>query len=233
MHKVIEIPPIPINSDIIKPPWDDALDSVQQWHQNIACNEAQKQHLQINEIIYIIALHWLYRKKYQSKHKIPGKLKHRKACEPLGDFLHQLLNLCSEVHTISPFDYMNAGEWFKQIVFEMRYGDVQAILSDEQEGGKTKYIDVVRGEISQLRSYKNPYDSSTSPHTYRLLESAIRIAERSDIFRKKHYSPLIKAYAAWARELRENPTFEYWLVEGEKLVAKRGKGKAKIPIVKK
>ena len=116
----------------------------------------------------------------------------------------------------------------------MRLGDEQAILSDDKGGGKTKYIDeVIRKEIAQLRDRENPCDANTSPHTYKLVESAIRIAERSDIFRKKHYSPLIKAYTAWARELRENSTFEYLSVESEKLVAKRGKGKAKIFIAKK
>lgn len=234
MNKVIEIPPIPIDAKTIKPPWDDALDSVQKWYPDIACSEAQAQHLRINEVIYIIGLHWLYRKKYSSKHKIPGKLKHRQACEPLGDFLYQLLNLCSELHTVSPEGYINAGEWFKKVVFEMRLGDVQAILSDDEGGGKTKYVDeVIRREIAQLRDRENPFDASTSPHTHKLVDAAIGLTNRSDIFLKKHYSPLIQAYTSWARELRENATFEYLLVEGEKLVAKRGKGKAKIPIAKK
>ena len=59
MHKVIEIPPIPIDAKTIKPPWDDALDSVQKWYPDIACSEAQAQHLRTNEVIYIIGLHWL------------------------------------------------------------------------------------------------------------------------------------------------------------------------------
>lgn len=224
-----EFPLIHIDSKIVKPPWDITLDLLQKWHPSAVCSKAQAQHLHINDVIHFIGIHWLYKKKYFSKHKIPGGTKTRKACEPLGEFLHQILNLCSEVHTVCPSGYVNAGEWFSEVVIEMREGDVKAILSDDEGGGKTKYVDeVVRREIAQLRDYKNPCDASTSPHTHELVDVAIQIAERSDVFRKKHYSVFIKAYTAWARKLRNNSTFEYLSVENEKLFAKRGKGKAKI-----
>lgn len=64
-----------------------------------------------------IALHWVIKKKWNKKHKIPTKRSLAKRLEPKGEFLRQILLLCEGCHAKQEavptnIPYPNAAHWF-------------------------------------------------------------------------------------------------------------------------
>lgn len=230
-----------VDASKIKPPGDKAVDCIQSCHVVTAsCNEAQKRHIQINDVMYIIATHWVFKNKYKPNHKIPVKRKIAKTVKPLGNFLTKLLELCIQAHQIPEHqidvsDYKNGVDFFIKIVDEMKRGDlIEILLQDSQKQGKSNYADSIRNEIKKLHErYENPYNPQTSKHTFKLIEICFFAIDTLDykLFDKNFYSPFITAYRQWARELRENKEFQCLTVENGKLFIHegRGKGKKKVP----
>jgi hypothetical protein len=48
--------------------------------------------------IWAIAFHWLYKKQWNEKHKIPISHQKAKLVEPFGEMLYQLLSLCKHCY---------------------------------------------------------------------------------------------------------------------------------------
>ena len=218
---------IPIEK--ISPPWDEAINSAQNSSIILSIsNDILREQISINEDIYIIALHWLFKKKWQSNHKIPANRNTAKAIEPLGEFLLQILNLCLECHLVAPSGYINAAEIFQKIVEEMKQGDLAEILGERQKGeGKRAFCKKTLDEIKSLKSNKNPYQVSKSPHTHRLIEIALQLANQgaNDLFVEKTWKPFLKAYSRWNRELDRNPDWGYIHTKADKLFIQAGKGR--------
>lgn len=218
-----------VPTEEISPPWDEAINSVQKpsimlW----IPDEPLRDQISLNEEIYTIALHWLLKKKWRSKHKIPASRKVANAVEPLGEFLFRLLNLCSECHVLAPRRLGDAAEIFQKAVQEMKQGNLEEILSPDQKGdGKKKHCKTTFEEIKILKSNQNPYEVCRSPHTYRLTEIALQLAnqEVNDLFIKKVWKPFLKAYSGWNRELDRNPDWGYITIKAGKLFIKEGKGR--------
>lgn len=222
---------LPIHA--IRPPWDEAIDSVQKPFISLLIpNEPLEWHLSINEGLYNIALHWVFKKKWQSKYRIPAKANVAKAVEPLGEFLFRILDLCSECHLVAGSGY-TAAEWFKGAVWEMKRGDFAAILSPQKKGeGKKKHCQVIQEEVRLLKRWNNPYRSLTSPYTYRLIDVALKLADRgnNDVFVKKVWRPFLDAYSKWATALSKNPDWVYLTIKNGQLYMQAGRGRAKLRV---
>lgn len=232
-----------VEAGSIKPPDDKAINCIQSHHVVTASyNEAQKWQIQINNEIYAIATHWVFKKKYKPNHKIPVKRKIAKAVEPLGNFLVKLLELCIQAHQISEHqidvsDYKNGVDFFIKIMDEMKGGDLVEILSpNSQKQGKTNYVTSIRDEIKKLHDrYENPYNPQTSKHTFKLIQICFFAIDKLDYekFYKEYYRPFLTAYRQWARELRENKNFQYLTVKNGELFIQEGRGKGKIKLTPK
>jgi len=221
-----------VPTEEISPPWDEAINSVQKSTIMLLIpGEPLRDQISINENIYLIALHWLFKKKWRSNHKIPTSRNVAKVVEPLGEFLFQLLNLCSECHLVAPSGYSNAAEMFQKAAQEMKQGDLAEILSCDQKGdGKKKYCRTTLKEIKILKSNQNPYQVSKSPHTHRLIEIALQLANQgvNDLFVTKTWKPFLSAYSGLTRELDRNPDWGYIHRKAGKLFIKEGKGRGSI-----
>lgn len=221
-----------IPTQMIDPPWDSAISSIEAFFSpTIPFNNGLIQHLNFNDNVWEVALHWLLKKKWHSKHKIPVSRNVATKIEPLGEFLLQILEICSQVHLMYPSGYINATEWFYHIVLEMRNGDINEICTPIKKGdGKFKHCSEIRSHVKVLKQSKNPFDSARSPHTYRLIEASINLSQKSDKFDDGCYQPLIKAYSSWGRNLHDDVNWQMLTVDKEKLFIHAGKGRGKVKI---
>ncbi len=224
------IPTIP--TEKIIPPWDSAITSIETFvYPTVPFNNGLIQHLNFNDNVWEIALHWLLKKKWDSKHKIPVNRNIAAKIEPLGELLLQIIEICSQVHLLYPDGYTNATEWFYHIALEMKNGDIDDICTPIKKGeGKSKHCSEIRSHIKKLRQIENPFDSVRSPHTHKLIQASINLCENFDIFKNNYYLPLIKAYSCWERKLHDDDGWQLLTVEKEQLFIHTGKGRGKIKI---
>lgn len=110
------------------------------------------------------AMHWVYKKRWNRKHKIPGSRSLVKSGEPLGNFLLSRLNLCVEAHLLKhPLSrgYDSAADWFDGVAREFRDGLVKESLGYTENKGKLSLIKSLRSELAMLKIEENPYEPSS------------------------------------------------------------------------
>lgn len=135
-----------------------------------------------------IALHWLYKKKCASKHKIPGSRKLARSIEPFGEVLMALLELAMQVHShgseISHL-YPTAGIWFQYAAIELYPICFNA---------PSKYCvsQNVKEIVEDLKKNANPFNKDDYPHLFLLIEASLGAVERniSEHFTKKYWRGL-------------------------------------------
>lgn len=196
--------------------WNPVLTSLQKPYIRLEATPANLgQAIAITETYWVVATHWLYKKKWNSKHRIPYKRDLVRLCEPMGNLLLSILNLTVELHAIHPLGrhYANAAMWFDCVYWEMKNEGLADLLELTDCRGKD---DRVRGIRRHLKSYKNggnPHDSEHEPHTWRLIQAALEVngSQSFPTFSKKIWNGVrkgktlgfIHAYSAWARALGE------------------------------
>lgn len=230
IYKAIELVP----TAKIPPPWHLAIGSVQGYSPILLIpNQPLETHLAINEGIWLIALHWVFKKQCSKKHKIPACRIVASAVEPLGELLFRISQICKEVHYILPpssTSYDNAAKWFACVAWESKRGDSEEIcdLSDKKGRGKKAWVRSIWNEWNLLKEEQNPYELSHCPHTFKLVDEARKLVKNSDVFNDNYWKPLLKAYSEWARELDRNDNWRTFRVKNGKLVAQNGKGRGEL-----
>jgi len=173
-----------------------------------------------------ISIYWLVKKKWLSKLKIPGRHWQVKAFEPHGEFLKHELALCSECHTLlapNSVPYLNAAEWFKEIVTEKKASQVKAIdcppvnlglpPGTVKKGKKDASIERERKIIKIIDEGGNPFrpDNPFQSHQFSLIDAMNNFSKSYDGFRRDYKLPYIKAWRAWLRQ-RSTPLFQsHWI----------------------
>jgi hypothetical protein len=180
---------------------------------------------------WLIWLHWVVKKKWLSKHKIPVPREIAKIFEPKGEYLYRLLEICIQVHNSKwGKPYNNGLAWFSQIVVAEREANIKHVLKDQadetysQKGYSRSFRDDQRQKIGQLENLQNPWHPELSPHHHRLMAAALELAGVSDKFFDDYWKPFLKAYRGWIRSL-DSPNWSAVWVENNQLKCQAGRGK--------
>ena len=178
------------------------------WHQLISsleqagCIAAQTRNaaMMVNSIHRLLILHWLIKLRWNSKHRIPYHTKGLKdAHKPFGEIYKSVSLIVQDIH-FRQFgysqDYAHPVEWFGGILSENA-------IEGAYRGNKSEGIKHLQAATKKLRSYENPFDRETEPHTWKFAQSAIDSAQGYglDIFAKELWRPLLAARSALARHL--------------------------------
>ena len=222
---IATIEPLPVNS--VTEPWDTALQSIQSKFLRLGKLSNQAELLtQILEGEWSIFLQWTYKKKWNRSHKIPRQKAYTN-CEPMGDVLLAILNLCIEVHAVHPIGkhYPNAAVWFDSICWELKYKDLCGLLNPS--GGKKAYLSYLRQEIIDCyKCRENPHSQETEPHLYRLIQ-ALEEINKTKMFPnlvKTYWGALTKALQTFATH-NDKSSFAYIEVDDKNIYIREGKNR--------
>ena len=183
------------------------------------------------DLIWGILGHYLYKKRWNSKHKMPIRQTAEQsiALKAYGDFWDTLIELSTQCHASgSPHShfYDNASQWMARIVQEKRSLKINKIEDGITRKGKVGLVELLRAKVKLLTEEQNPENQEITTHMFRLYEDSIHLSE-SDVFKDKYWSPHLKALRAHIRQLEINPTWvSTWIEEG-KCYEQSGKGRAK------
>lgn len=220
-------------SEEIKPPWDAVADSVQHPFATIyiadAALDAQVVHL---EAFWILVAHWIYKKKYSSRHKLPVRLSSsfRVGLDAWADVVHQFFKLATVCHSFpseKSSNYKNGAERFNNIVRELKNAQLKGLFKAGPKS-KKESVSKFRKLLKDLREDVNPFNLESEPHTFWLIEDAIRLERGMDGWSREHWKPFLKAWGAFIYDLDRN---EMWRMiergENGKFVGQKGRGKYK------
>ncbi len=153
-----------------------------------------------NSIHRLLILHWLIKLRWNSKHRIPYHTKGLKdAHKPFGEIYKSVSVIVQDIH-FRQFgysrDYTHPVEWFAGILSEN-------VVEGAYQGNKSTGIKNLQATTKKLRSYENPFDPETEPHTWKFAQSAIDSAQSYglDIFAKELWRPFLIARSALAKHL--------------------------------
>jgi hypothetical protein len=218
---------IPVGKAV--PPWDAALDQLQRgsFIPIPVQTEAQKINFKRVEIIWQVTLHWVFKLKWFSKHKIPYSRKLTNVCKPFGELVFRYLELCIQCHAMKPIGsipYGNASDWFVKLVRETQ---LNAFFSNDSPG-KVQRLKERRKQLDLLKEGENPFSSESYPHLHRLIE-ACRSLLISDQFENDYWKPFLKAYSAWIT-MFESKDWTTSYEEDEKFYIRMGQGKGRLRV---
>ena len=209
--------------------WQLAFKMIQAPAMLLPCMDARRYRLFcLQDDILKLALHQVYRKRWDLKHKFPCRLKkpERQAIEIYGNYWLELLKMTESLYSPQNFgkSYLDAACWFMRLVLEYR----GIKISSDENVSKVDLADLITKNLKDLRNYKNPFDPNFEPHLANLVDAAISSAGSSYDFRKRHWEPFLRAYAAWRDDLRENSSL-YAVIQENGKYYNQGKGRVKIP----
>jgi hypothetical protein len=171
-----------LRTDFAPPPWDETLDNLQYTDRLMASHGLMRG---FSRVVWTVALHWLYKKKWASKHRIPGSRDLAKDIEPIGDLLLAVLELAIQLHAVpNPYNaqYSDASEWFALAGPELR-GVILLSLGQ----GKRADVAFMRGLKKELGEFRNPFPPDSTPHLYGLIQAAIDLSQQSDHFYRVYW----------------------------------------------
>lgn len=207
-----------------------------------------------NEAKWLLILHWVIKKKWISKHKIPVKRAVANLYEPAGLLWFHFLELCIQCHSLhSDGNYRNAAEWFGFLIKERKLSileylfiqEIQKEAVDDNLAGEQgvrplnkntqqtyRVIATSKGEfiaenqyISKcLRQEINPFDPNHDTHHYRLIQACLELSDRSDTFRKKFWKDFLRSYSGFIESFR-NPHISFTYIENGVYRIRKGRGK--------
>ncbi len=162
-----------------------------------------------------IALHWLIKLEWNSRHQIPTTPKIKRLSKPKGEVLRRFFLLCERCHTLrgANLSYSQAADWFGLFFFEQTLQQIIGGITDKRgpkaNRPKQRLIRKQKKFIRKLKDLENPFLlNNEKGEAYKglmalprlrascdLIETAIGIVEQPDanIFRKKYWIPLISA----------------------------------------
>jgi len=190
---------------------------------------AQQALLELSEGELLLIMHWVIKKKWISRHKIPFPRKAQALYEPKGDYWFWILELCLQLHpTEFGQKYRNAGEWFCWLIHEQRQVNGAGVVNDKiRKGGQKEAIRQNYQSISgKLRRGENPFNQESTPHHWLLAEAGLSLAEVSDRFDQQYW----KKFKAALSKVSKLDGFDYVWIGEEKLCAQGGRGKHVVSI---
>ena len=204
------------------PPWDEALEQLQREPFILISEQTEAQEINFIrvEITWQVTLHWVFKLKWCSKHKIPYSRGLTNACKPYGELIFCYLELCIQCHAISPIGsiYGNASDWFVKLVRETQ---LNAFFCDTSPG-KVKRLIERRKQFDLLKEGKNPFSRKFLPHLHRLIEACLPLL-KSDMFEEEYWTPFLRAFSAWNTMYESNQwTTSYQ--KDEKIYIRTGRG---------
>lgn len=174
-----------------------------------------------------LALHRVYRQHWDSKHKFPCRLTkaERQAIEIYGDYWWEQLKLCERLHSHQNFGepYANAAHWFTFLFLEFK----EIKVNSDSDVSKTDLTDFMSQSLKKLRNYENPFDPDFEPHLARLIDAAISLANPFNQFRRQHWYPFLRSFAAWRDDLRENTSWYAVLKDESGRYYNQGRGRCR------
>jgi hypothetical protein len=239
MMNFIDVGPVP--TLLTEPPWDATISTLDNHLFAIAAPSPEQLLLGgIADAVWGVSLHWLYRKKWSSKHKVPGHRTLKSAVEPFGEVLRALLELAIQTHAVgapSSKRYTHACHWFRLAAPELR-----AICFSDR-GSKTELVADLREILAALKDLQNPFLPWECPHLYGLIEAAISIAEKNDRYHNEYWRGLkslkpkdgrsrglIYALSGWANALETNSVWSSVQITESGLFARVGSGRGTLKI---
>lgn len=190
--------------------------------------------LQINllDFHYWLRMHFVYKERWNSKHKIPVRLTKevREAYTLEGKHIATVVELCIQCHAQYSTPYGNGAEWFAKIELEAKNLELELILSiaeakEKQVKNKQVMVDRNRRAFKYLDDYKNPVEPKKQPHLYRLIEVARKIAEANDKWCNKYWIPYKRTYRALLQDIERNSVWQQiYGKDGEVYVSVKGGG---------
>ena len=171
----------------------------------------------------LLGVNWVVKLDWDSKHKMPCSRKVAKVLEPYGEYLHQEFLLCSAIHGRQyhlnfELHYKNAQEWFYLICSSKINEIIDMVLFPQPPNLKIHNGEVKRSIIRNCLSYprgvlkgKNLLKEliDENPHLLHfcnLLDAAIDLGSKSDIFRKEYLVPFC---TTWRRALNSMESSEW------------------------
>jgi hypothetical protein len=177
-------------------------------------NLARKQHAELLKYTWDIAFHWLIKFEFDNKHKIPCSRKLANELKSQGEFLRAIFSLCKELHPLLSTKYPDYWHLFKACWGEWIIGGcwetIFPISAPNARDKKEASIAPIHSSISAAKRLDNPFVGSDMRANALLLDAAISMANRFEIFNKKTYRPFVKAWRDWAKDIDKNycRTFE-------------------------
>lgn len=189
---------------------------------------------------WLLALHWLIKKKWFPNYKLDRRNAIVRDFEPFGDLLLSILELCIQSYgaTKHSASYASGYIWFQAVANEMKNRDFAEIFQPDGHSSKTSDLAERRNVVKQLRDYVNFSDPDKTPHLWRLLEASIEQAKTFPGFDRKYWrgergknkqKGFIHAYTAWVGEL-DKKKWKNIVCEKGKLFVRDGQGKALTPM---
>ncbi len=159
-------------------------------------------------------LHWVTKLKWNSKCKIPGGQTHARSTKPWGELLYCSLELCIQCHAgvgYKAAGYPDAAVWFEKIWIDYVIADMahKVALMFQLESDKTSWVADLSLVLRELKNDRNPYNQMREPHLHHLINCSLKLAGKSEEFRKRYWLPYVRAYAACVTQLKFNPSGYY------------------------
>lgn len=190
--------------------WDPAFTQIHQMRPSIPLNEVERRAFGLVAGRWITELHWVIRKKWSSKHKIPVSPRYVKSYEPGGEVLYRLLELCAQVHIVGRgSEYPNAGQWFAEICMEAMNEEIKDVILPNRNPTVSlpKKIDFIRETGRRIawmsmKEPKNPINPATHFHLWQLIEHCLQLRLKSDRFETNFWKPYLKSLREFERSLK-------------------------------
>lgn len=187
-----------------------------------------------------IALHFVVRSEWDSKHKIPYPKSVRQPLEPRGRLLIQWLKLCERCHTFQEaygerVPYKHAGFWFGAIFWEQILLDLYPLFVEQNtcvynSNVKEAELSVERSRLAQMKKGKNPFeDEPIASATSLLVKFALHLSDASDQFFSRYWRPFLKQQSAHIEEMK-SPRWGRTFAQKGRLYAQAGRGKSTVSL---
>jgi hypothetical protein len=199
-----------------------------------------------------VALHWVIKKEWNTKYRIPTKRSLAEAYEPKGEFLRQMLLLCERCHAMQEevpinIPYPHAGFWFGLVFWNLIIREMVSAMTPEEQPKSVRnkrvalpkqnpthrkkriQIQAEMDEVMQLQTnYQNPLQENDERKTalFYLFEAASTLAQKSNIFHNHYWRPFLNA---WKDQVKAKAKPEMGLVvkENDKCYVQLGRGRGK------
>lgn len=182
------------------------------------------QSIHVQWINWAIVLHLLYKKRFDSKHKIPFHRKATKILEPIGEVLNRTLLLIEYLYLYdSELKYSSHWAWFSQCAIELRF-----LCLLDFSGGKKEKIKELRKITKAVKEGVNPFPENYC--LYQLIESSFRLNSHRSHFANLDRllftkSGLISAIAHYTNCLNTSGDIVEYTFDEQHLIFNEGRGK--------
>jgi hypothetical protein len=234
---------LPLSSGRPKGFWGDSLQMSRPITLALPQTEGQVILCKHHQAVWDLALHWIYKKKWNHSHKLPVTRRKKDEValvEPFADVFLAWLNLCEALHTNHYTEYANAGEWFTQICNEINFEVYHTIFAETED---SLFCGTVARDlaIAIWDGSTNPFCQETQPHQWLAAELGRQSkANAPQIFtqfyrgkqRQKPHLGLGAAYSAFATSKQNDGHAHLELKQGVLTLADKGRKRTKLILPK-